>query len=84
MTIVRFPWNPTLVDVRREVCPSARFEKGRRQWIMNEADANRFLQAAHSRLEYTKCQARVMVDDHMWVIGFVQGAPFRATAASTA
>ena len=51
---------------------------------MNEADAKRFLHAAHSRLEYAKCQARVMVDDHMWVIGFVQGAPFRATAATTA
>lgn len=84
MTIVRFAWNPTLVDVRREVCPLARFEKGSRQWIMNETDATRFLHAAHSRLEYTKCQARVMVDEQMWVLGFVQGAPFRATAAFTA
>jgi hypothetical protein len=58
MAIVRFNWSPTLVDVRREVCPAARFEKGKRQWIMNDTDASRFLRAAHSRLEFTKCQAR--------------------------
>lgn len=82
MAIVRFAWNPTLVGVRREVCPTARFEKGKRQWIMNESDAARFLRAAHSRLEFTKCQARIMVNDDTWVVGFVQGAPFCATATT--
>jgi hypothetical protein len=81
MAIVRFNWSPTLVDVRREVCPSARLEKGKRQWIMKDADATRFLQAAHSRLEFTKCHARIMVNEATWVVGFVQGAPFCATAA---
>jgi hypothetical protein len=76
MAIVRFAFNTRLVEVRREVCPSARFEKTTRQWIMTDKEAERFVRAAHSRFEFIKCQARIMVDADTWVVGFVQGAPF--------
>ncbi len=77
---VRFAWNPTLVALRREVCPDARWQKRGRHWDMHTDDARMFLHAAHARLEFTKCHAQVHVDDVVWVVGFVQGAPYRLTA----
>jgi hypothetical protein len=47
---------------------------------MRTDDARQFLHAAHARLEYSKRQAQVRVDDVVWVVGFVQGAPYRLTA----
>jgi hypothetical protein len=77
---VRFAWNPTLVALRREVCPDARWQKQGRHWDMHTDDARSFLHAAHARLEFSKRQAQVRVDDVVWVVGFVQGAPYRLTA----
>ena len=77
MPSVRFEWNPTLVNLRRELCPGARWQRQGRQWIMSEAEAKQFLQAAHARLDYQKWQARIRIEDITWVVGFVRDAPFR-------
>jgi hypothetical protein len=76
---VHFDWNPILVALRREVCPTARWRKQRRHWDMQTDDARLFLDAAHARLEFAKRQAQVCVDDVVWVVGFVKGAPYRLT-----
>ena len=77
MPSVRFEWNPTLVSLRRELCPGARWQKQGRQWIMSEAEAKQFLQAAHARLDFQRWQARILIEDTTWVVGFVRDAPFR-------
>jgi hypothetical protein len=43
---VRFAWNPVLVDLRRDVCPGARWMKQGRQWLMSDGEATNFVQAA--------------------------------------
>jgi hypothetical protein len=73
---IRFVWNPILVDLRREVCPGARWQKQGRQWNLSDAEAQGFLQAAQARLEVQRAHAHIRVDDVTWVIGFVSGAPF--------
>lgn len=77
VAIVCFPWSPTLVEIRRQVCPLARFEKKGRRWIMNDAEVGNFLRAAHARLDFVRGQTRITVNDVTWVVGFVQGAPYR-------
>jgi hypothetical protein len=77
---VRFAWNPILVALRREVCPNAQWQKRGRHWDMRTDDARLFLHAAQTRLEFSKRQAQVTVDDVVWVVGFVQGAPYRLPA----
>jgi hypothetical protein len=76
MATVRFLWSPTLVALRREVCPSARWERGSRQWIMATDDAHRFLQSAHHALDYARSSAQIEVDGVSWTVGFIRGAPF--------
>jgi hypothetical protein len=78
---VRFAWNPTLVDLRREICPRAQWQKNGRQWIMNDTEAETFVRAAQARLDFSKSQAQIRVDNVIWVVGFVRGAPYRLTAA---
>ena len=77
MPSIRFVWSPTLVDLRREICPGARWQKQGRQWIMSDAEALGFLQAAQARLAFQRAHAHIRVDDTTWVIGFVRDAPFR-------
>lgn len=48
---------------------------------MTAADAQRFLQAAHNRLDYQRSQTQIIVDDVAWIVGFVRGAPYRAPEA---
>lgn len=84
MASVRFAWSPLLVELRREVCPQARWVKKGRQWIMQEEEARRFLTAAQARLEFQRGQAKILVDDTTWVVGFVQGAPYRITDVGAA
>jgi len=79
---VRFDWNPILVDLRREVCPKARWHKQGRHWAMHSEDAQVFLDSAHRRLELSKRHAQVQVDDVTWVVGFVRGAPYRLDGAA--
>jgi hypothetical protein len=43
MPIVRFAWSPLLVDVRREQCPRAKWDRAHRAWTMTQAEADRFL-----------------------------------------
>ena len=76
MPSVRFDWNPTLVDLRRDICPGARWQKQGRRWIMTDAEAERFVQAAHEKLDYQRWQARICVEDTTWIVGFVRDAPF--------
>jgi len=49
---------------------------------MTAADAQRFLQAAHGRLDYQHGQAQIIVDDVAWIVGFARGAPYRASEAT--
>ena len=84
MASVRFGWNPVLVDLRREICPRAQWQKNGRQWIMSDTEANTFVRAAQARLDFGKSQAQIRVDNVIWVVGFVHGAPYRLTATPSA
>ena len=75
MPIVRFAWSPLLVEVRREQCPRANWDRARRAWTMTQAEADRFLQASHSRLDFIRASCELVIDDARWIVGFVQGAP---------
>jgi hypothetical protein len=75
MPLVRFAWNPMLVDLRREVCPSARWEKHGRHWVMSATDVQAFVRAAQARLDVQRSQAQISVDGVVWVVGFARGAP---------
>ncbi len=77
MASIRFAWNPVLVDLRREVCPRAQWRKADRRWIMSEAEADTFLRAAQARLDFQRLQAQIYVDEVVWIVGFVRGAPCR-------
>jgi len=81
---VRFAWNPVLVELRRQVCPNARWQKSSRQWLMRDDEVRSFLQAAQTVLEYRRSQTEIRVDDVTWVMGFVQGAPYRLTEVAAA
>ena len=76
MPAIRFAWNPLLVDLRREVCPGARWQRQGRCWMMSDAEAQRFVRAAQARLDFQRSQAQVRIDDITWVFGFVRGAPY--------
>ena len=84
MAAVRFAWSPVLVELRRQVCPNARWQKQGRQWLMQDDEAQSFMRAAQSALDYQKWQTQITVDDTVWIVGFVQGAPYRRTAAPAA
>ena len=84
MAAVRFAWSPALVELRRQVCPNARWQKHSRQWLMQDDEAQSFMRAAQAALEYQKCQTQITVDDTVWIVGFVQGAPYRRTATPAA
>jgi hypothetical protein len=74
---VRFPWSPLLVDIRREICPEARWQKRGRQWIMSETDARAFLRTAQVRLDHRRAHIQISVDDTVWIVGFIRGAPYQ-------
>jgi hypothetical protein len=80
MTVVRFAWDPHLVAVRREACPRARWDKTARAWAMTAADAERFIEAAHARLDLARRNSQIIVDEECWIVGFVRGAPCRKAA----
>jgi hypothetical protein len=71
-----------LVDLRREICPGAQWQKKGRQWIMNDADAEAFVRAAQARLDFHRSQAQIRVNDVTWIVGFVRGAPYRSDAST--
>ena len=76
MPTIRFAWNPILIDLRREVCPGARWHRQGRHWIMSDAEAQTFVRAAQARLDFQRSQAQIRIDDVSWVFGFVRGAPY--------
>jgi hypothetical protein len=75
---------PALVELRRQVCPNARWQKHRREWLMQDNEAQSFMRAAQAALEYQKWHTQITVDDTVWIVGFVQAAPYRLTAARAA
>jgi len=75
--VVQYPWDPQLVSVRRAVCPNARWNKARRAWAMTDEEADMFLKAAHRCMVLGRSSCTVGIDSVDWVIGFVEGAPFR-------
>jgi hypothetical protein len=79
MRCVRFEWNPVLIELRREVCPNARWQRQGRHWLMTDADADRFIRTAQARLDFQRQHAPIRIDDIVWVVGFVEGAPYRLT-----
>jgi len=82
MPSIRFAWNPLLVDLRREVCPGARWQKQGRCWVMNDAEAQTFVRAAHARLDFQRSRTQLRIDDITWVVGFARGAPYPLVSAS--
>ena len=84
MAAVRFAWSPALVELRRQVCPNARWEKHSRQWLMQHDDAQSFMRAAQAVLEYQKWHTQIVVDDTVWIVGFVKGAPYGLAATRAA
>jgi hypothetical protein len=66
-----------LVDLRRELCPGAQWNKRGRQWLMSDSEATSFVQGAQARLDFGRSQAQICVDGTIWVVGFVHGAPYR-------
>jgi hypothetical protein len=80
MASVRFPWSPLLVDIRREICPEARWQKRGRQWIISETDAQAFLRTAQARLDHRRAHIQISVDDTVWIVGFIRGAPYQLSA----
>src|SRR6185437_3757703 len=83
MRCVRFHWNPVLIDLRREVCPAARWQRQGREWLMSDADADAFIRAAQARLDFERQHAQICIDDVKWVVGFAQGAPYRLSPITT-
>jgi hypothetical protein len=77
MPVIRFAWDPQLVDIRRQACPKARWNKATRAWTMTTVEAEAFLAASHRRLEFGRSNSQITVDDEHWVIGFVQGASMK-------
>jgi hypothetical protein len=82
MPSVRFAWSPLLVDLRREVCPSARWQKQGRHWVMSETDAVALIRAAQARLDFQRSHAQISVDGTIWLVGFVRGAPCQLPSAA--
>jgi hypothetical protein len=74
---VLFFWDPLLISLRRDVCPNAKWDKPRKQWLMAPEDAERFRDAAHRLLDGTRRHAVLQIGDEQWMIGFRQGAPFK-------
>ena len=51
---------------------------------MSDDEARTFLEGAQATLEYQRWQTQIWVDDVIWVVGFVQGAPYRANPGAAA
>jgi hypothetical protein len=77
MPVVKFPWGALLVSIRREVVPSARWDKATHSWSMTATEAETFLRAAQAKLYFGRVKCTVIVDDVVWVLGFAQGTPYR-------
>jgi hypothetical protein len=73
MPIVRFRWDTQMVDVRRQVCPQAKWDKQARAWTMTRAEAEAFIAAVHRRLDFAKYSCEIAVDGERWSVGFIQG-----------
>lgn len=44
---------------------------------MTDADAEAFIRAAQARLDFQRQHTQICINDVTWVVGFVQGAPYR-------
>ena len=77
MPVVRFSWDTQLVDVRREVCPRAKWDRAARSWSMTAAEVEAFIAAGHARLKFARYCMEIAIDADRWVVGFAQGAPKR-------
>jgi hypothetical protein len=77
MPVVRFAWDAQLVDLRREVCPRARWDKASRAWVMTAAEAGAFLKVVQTRKHFSRMQCTVTVDETTWLLGFAEGTPYR-------
>jgi hypothetical protein len=80
MPIVKFPWDAQLISLRRDVCPRARWEKTSRVWVMTDAEAETFLQAAQAWMCFARVKCTITVDDTVWVLGFAKDTPYRLNA----
>ena len=81
MPVVRFSWNPQLVDVRREACPRARWNSQTRAWMMTATEAEAFVTAGHHRLDTAGWLAKswLMARSGLW--GSFKGARERPRRA---
>jgi hypothetical protein len=66
----------------KSAAAGARWQKQGRCWIMNDAEAQRFVRAAQARLDLQRSHAQLRIDDVTWVFGFVRGAPYPLASTS--
>lgn len=77
MPVVSFPWDAQLVSIRRDVVPHARWDKATRAWLMTQAEARIFFDAAQARMSFARFKCTVTIDGVAWVLGFAQNTPYR-------
>ena len=68
------------MSIRREAVPRARWDKVGRAWSMTAAEADVFLPAVQARMALARMHCTVTVDQTVWVLGFVESAPYRQEA----
>jgi len=83
MPMVRFIWSPILVEVRRESCPRARWDRARLAWTMTPAEVDLFVHASHRRLAFARDRGEILVDAVRWLVGDARGAPCTVDGTNT-
>jgi hypothetical protein len=81
MPVICFAWDPRLVDVRRQACPKARWDKAARAWTMTAVEAETFLAASHERLQSGRTKSQIAIDDEQLTAGLVRGASIKIKKA---
>jgi len=76
MAVVQVPWDAQLVNIRREVCPQAVWDRAAGTWV-TPAEAATFLNAAQARMYFSRSSCTFTIDGTVWVVGFKRGAPYR-------
>jgi hypothetical protein len=80
MPVVRFPWDAQLLSIRRDAVPRARWDKAARAWSMTVAEADVFLLTVQARMVSARMHCTVTVNRTVWMLGFLQNAPYRQEA----
>jgi hypothetical protein len=77
MPTVHMPWDAQLMALRRQVCPRATWDNTCGAWLMTQADAETFLNAAQARMFFCRSSCTLAIDGTTWIVGFKRGTPYR-------